>query len=447
MRKMDDGFLASIEDIELDGMTKGLPLAGRSLRLGDVGRQGWNVLAGDMTVPLLTLRESAVRKNARVMRSFLQHAGVSLAPHGKTMMSPQLYRLMLEEGGAWGITAATVQQAAVVAASGAPNVILANEVVGRANVEQLALLKRNHPQAAFYSLVDSPETVAALVSHGASHLDEGARFQVLAEVGTVGGRTGARTAAAARDLLAAIAAGAEAVELAGIECFEGLIARESPQASVAAVDGLLDFAVETFVEARTAGAFAGREEVLLTAGGSAFFDRVAARFSAAAREAGARVVLRGGCYLTYDHGIYRRQLEAMDARGGLEGAEGHITAARDFEPALELWAAVESLHDPGVAVITLGRRDMADDSGWPIPLRHYREAALVRELSAAEPPFQITHANDQHGFLAYPQGADLRVGDLLAFGISHPCTTFDRWDVLYRVSDGYDVTGAIKTYF
>ncbi len=53
-------------------------------------------------------------------------------------MCPQLYRDQVEIGGAWGITAATVQQCAVIAASGVPHIIIANEVVGRANVEQLA---------------------------------------------------------------------------------------------------------------------------------------------------------------------------------------------------------------------------------------------------------------------------------------------------------------------
>jgi D-serine dehydratase len=47
----------------------------------------------------------------------------------------------------------------------------------------------------------------------------------------------------------------------------------------------------------------------------------------------------------------------------------------------------------------------------------------------------------------YPRGADIRVGDLFALGISHPCTAFDKWDVLYRVDEEFNVLEALKTFF
>ena len=128
-------LLETILDLELDARTKGIPLATGSVRVGDVGKQGWNVLRGDLMFPLLTLRDARMRQNLALIRDFAAHHGVDLAPHGKSTMCPQLYRDQLEIGGAWGITAATVQQCAVMAASGVPNVIIANEVVGRANVE------------------------------------------------------------------------------------------------------------------------------------------------------------------------------------------------------------------------------------------------------------------------------------------------------------------------
>ena len=55
---------------------------------------------------------------------------------GKTAMAPQLIRRQLDSG-AWGMTAATVQQVAVMRAAGAARVILANEVVGRAEIAWL----------------------------------------------------------------------------------------------------------------------------------------------------------------------------------------------------------------------------------------------------------------------------------------------------------------------
>ena len=42
---------------------------------------------------------------------------------------------------------------------------------------------------------------------------------------------------------------------------------------------------------------------------------------------------------------------------------------------------------------------------------------------------------------------ELPVGDMISFGISHPCTTFDKWQLLYLVDDDYRVVEAIRTFF
>jgi D-serine dehydratase len=55
--------------------------------------------------------------------------------------------------------------------------------------------------------------------------------------------------------------------------------------------------------------------------------------------------------------------------------------------------------------------------------------------------------DDQHAYLDVPPESPLQVGDLIAFGISHPCTTFDRWRALYLVDDALTVTGAVHTFF
>ena len=39
------------------------------------------------------------------------------------------------------------------------------------------------------------------------------------------------------------------------------------------------------------------------------------------------------------------------------------------------------------------------------------------------------------------------VGDLVGFGISHPCTAFDKWRVIPVVDDELRVTGAVRTFF
>jgi D-serine dehydratase len=440
-----NAWLQDILALELDARTKGIPLATGRVRLGDVGKQGWNLLRGDLMFPVLALRDVRMRQNLRVLRDFARHHQVDLAPHGKSTMSPQLYQDQIEIGGSWGITAATVQQCAVVAASGVPNVIVANEIVGRANVAQLAGLKRAYPRTAIHSLVDSVEVVEQLVRHGGSALAPGTRFQVLLELGYAGGRTGARTMERALAVLAAVRAHGDVLELAGIECYEGTINLEGADETIQAVDRFLEFVLEVLGRARQLDAFKGRAEVLLTAGGSSYFDRVAAKFTPARRGPGTRVVLRGGSYLTYDHGFYRRKMGELQHRGGIATAAGALDPTVALQPALELWALVQALHDPGTAIMTMGIRDLPYDLGYPLPLRQYRDGRPLGEV--ADAGYAIVNSNDQHCYLRYPVGADIRIGDLFAFGISHPCTAFDKWDVLYRVDEEFNVVGAVKTFF
>jgi D-serine dehydratase len=440
-----NAWMQDILALELDSRTKGIPLATGRVRLGDVGKQGWNLLRGDLMFPVLALRDSRMRQNLRVLRDFARHHQVDLAPHGKSTMSPQLYQDQLEVGGAWGITAATVQQCAVVAASGVPNVIIANEIVGRANVAQLAELKRAYPRTAIYSLVDSVEVVEQLVRHGRPALASGTRFQVLLELGYAGGRTGARTMDRALAVLDAVRAHRDVLELAGIECYEGTINLEGADETIQIVDRFLEFVLEVLDRARQRDAFTGRGEVLLTAGGSSYFDRVAATFTPARRGPGTRVVLRGGSYLTYDHGFYRRKMGELRHRGGIATAAGVLDPTVALQPALELWALVQALHDPGTAIMTMGIRDLPYDLGYPFPLRQYRGERPLAE--AADTGYAIVNSNDQHCYLRYPAEADIQIGDLFAFGISHPCTAFDKWDVLFRVDEEFNVIGAVKTFF
>jgi D-serine dehydratase len=223
------------------------------------------------------------------------------------------------------------------------------------------------------------------------------------------------------------------------------VATQDAGETIRAVDRFLDFMLEVLDRARATQAFAHRREVLLTAGGSSYFDRVAEKFAPVQRGPDTRVVLRGGSYLTYDHGFYWRKMQDLQRRGGLVTGSGVVDPAAAFQPALELWALVQSLQDPGTAIMMMGVRDLPFDLDYPVPLRQYRDAALLRKVEAAG--YAVVNSNDQHCYMRYPDGADVRVGDLFAFGISHPCTAFDKWDVLYRVDEAFTVIGALKTFF
>ena len=109
-----------------------------------------------------------------------------------------------------------------------------------------------------------------------------------------------------------------------------------------------------------------------------------------------------------------------------------------LRPALEVWAHVQSLPEPGFAVIALGKRDVAFDAGLPLPLKRYREGvipAVGDDVSGCK----VTAVMDQHAFMTVAEGSQLRVGDIISFGTSHPCLTFDKWRTGCVVDEQFNV--------
>jgi len=418
-------FPGEAEDYALDGTVKGIP-PDAALTLPEVGGQGWNLLRGDLPMPAAVLRVEALRHNSAWMAEFTRRNGLDLCPHGKTTMAPQLWALQLRDG-AWGITVATIQQLMVARRFGVPRVILANQPTGPSAVRACFAALAD---CELFVLADSEAVVAALAA-GAAAAPAGRRLKVLLEVGITGGRTGVRSAGEALRVAQAIAS-APGLTLAGMEAFEGIL----PDAG--AVDAFLGGMVEMAGQIAAHGLF-GAEEVVLSAGGTAFFDRVGPAFRAALPGHQLRRVLRSGCYLTHDSGGYAAAYQRMRREAALDFPEG------DLMPALEVWAAVQSRPEPGLAILTMGRRDISFDAGLPQPLAWHRPGASgpPRPL-----PFHTVRAlNDQHAYLKTPGNTPLNVGDLVCFGISHPCTTFDKWAVLLLADAGYDITGAIRTWF
>lgn len=428
--------LDELLDSPVDPTTKGWPAA-PALPLREVGRQGWNLLRGDLPLPVALIKASALSHNSRWMRRFLERFGVAICPHGKTTMAPQLFARQLADG-AWGITVATVQQLRVCRRFGVQRVILANQLVGRQAIGEVLAELRADPAFWFACLVDSQETVEQLAA-AAREVGHERPLQVLLEGGYAGGRTGCRTLEQALAVARAAAAAPE-LSLIGVEGFEGLIAGPTPAETAATVERFLAFLAEVARACAAEDLFApGR--ILLSAGGSAFFDQVSRRFRAAGLEREVEVVLRSGCYLTHDSKMYRDFFENMRDR------EREIeTLGPGLQPALELWAYVQSTPEPGRAIATLGKRDASFDADMPVPEGWFRPGVHSRP-QALGAGFEVTGLNDQHAYLALPDDSPLRVGDLLSFGISHPCTTFDKWQLLYVVDDDYRVLEAIRTFF
>ncbi len=424
--------IATIGETLLDGRTKGIPAGTPPFRLDTIARKGWNVLAEDLPLPLMLLRRSKLDHNARVFSAYLLENGLSFAPHGKTTMAPQIFAEQLAAG-AWGLTAATVQQAAVMAHHGATRILIANQIVGRSNVAGAAALLSAHPEMELYCYADSVEQLEQLAGHLAA-APPPRPLRLLLEVGVEGGRTGVRGREDARALAAAIAGADRAlVRFAGVAAFEGVVPgiRESSAPVAAFAQKVVEVAADL-----PAPLLDGLDEFVLTGGGSSHFDLVADRFKALALPVPVRVVLRSGCYVTNDSGSYFAAQEAA-----------RLDPARSWksrlEPAMEAWAYVQSRPEPGLALLTMGKRDAPYDAGLPVPLARHRPGAGPLAAGEAE----IFAMNDQHAFARIPANSDWQVGDMVGCGISHPCTAFDKWRFLPVVDDGYTVIDGMLTYF
>ena len=428
--------LSELDEQLLQPGVKGLPIT-EPLHQGAIGVQGWNVLRADTSFPVAVLKTSALRHNLDWMRAFCDRYGATLAPHGKTTMSPQLFGAQLANG-AWGNTLATATQVQVAHRFGVRRVLLANQLVARADINSVLHLMRGDPDFEVFALVDSLDGVARLGDAIAAQ-PLARPLPLLVELGLPGKRAGCRSAAEVMEVARAVAATA-GLQLAGIEGYEGLLVSDDREADVRAVEAFVGRIAQLAREADGEGLF-GSAEILVSAGGSAYFDLVARGFNGMrGLSRPVRPVLRSGCYLTSDHGSYRRLIGALDERE----ARGP-----GLLPALEVWSMVQSRPEPGLAILTMGKRDASYDVDLPVPLYAHRPGPGAP--TALPQGCSIVKMNDQHAYLQLPEGdplcGALAVGDLVGCGISHPCTTFDKWALMLAVDDAYNVHHAVNTFF
>jgi D-serine dehydratase len=442
--------LPSLLDPVIGPWLKGFPAAQVPMPRSQIGLQGWQVMRGDLPMPLAVIRKARLEHNLGWMQRFVAGHGIGLAPHGKTTLSPQLFAAQLQAG-AWGITVANVSQAALAFASGAQQVLIANQVLNAVELRGLAALLAGtgsdpgEPsdsgmrarRAPF--LLDSFEQLSAIEAE--VQAQGWAPFEVLLELGIAGGRTGVRGEEEAF-ALARAARRSPSVRLVGVECYEGLWTRGDDDADRAVVDDLLGRSValarridkELGFEAQT---------ILISAGGSAVFDLVAPWLHPALSQP-VQGLLRSGCYVTHDQGRYTRLVSQVNRRLGIDCQSG-------LQAALEVWATVQSMPEPGLAILSVGRRDVSTDIDLPQPVAWCGQG--MDRPGAAPAGWTVTGLNDQHAYLKHSADAaigsiqPLQVGDRIGLGLSHPCTTFDKWRWIAVVDEDYRVIDAVVTWF
>lgn len=395
---------------------------------------GWSILNEDVMLPVAVLSESAMRHNSAWMRRFTELADVKLAPHGKTTMSPELFDLQFADG-AWGMTAATAAQVRIYRAHGINRIILANQLVGRQPTDYVLGELRGDPDFDFYCLVDSVAAIEQLERRMSAY-PLAPKVQVLLELGLDGGRGGVRDDDEAM-AVALRASVSHHLSLRGIEAFEGILQGGGSEGE-ARMCGLLQRMVDIAERCRRNGLFSGRP--ILSAGGSSFFDVAAAVLHQAGERGAYEVILRSGCYLVHDSSFYAELVERLIARSPSAASLGE-----GLRPALEVWAYVQSRPEPTRAIIGLGKRDTSADVRDPTPVRWARPGEGKPLLLDAG--HRTVRLDDHHAYVDVPADSPLQVGDMVAFGVSHPCTTFDRWPALFVVDDALTITGAVRTFF
>ncbi|MFE2874791.1 amino acid deaminase [Streptomyces roseus] len=426
---MGSDAVRRLADEPLDHRFKGLPPDAEraGLTVGQLAAEKRDLYTGGFTTPVLTLDAEALEHNLAALGGYAARHGLAFAPHGKTCMAPQLFERQLEHG-AWGITAAVPHQARVYRAFGIRRIFLANELVDAAALRWVAAELAADPEFRFVCYVDSVRGVELMdrALQGQSQV-----VDVVVELGAgEGARTGARTDGDCRAVADAVAAAAT-LRLVGIAGYEAEVPGADPESVHAYLRRLTGLAVEFDRAGRFA---AGLDEIVVSAGGSAWFDAVADVFGELPELSRPVLkLLRSGAYVSHDHGWYTRltPFNRVPQEGGLR-------------PAFRLWTQVVSRPSPTQAFVNAGKRDIAYDLGLP-------EAELVRDaLTGEERPaagVRVVKLSDQHAWLETDAEEDVRVGDWVALGMSHPCTIFEKWPLIPVVEADGTVTDYVRTFF
>ncbi|CAH9057427.1 D-threonine aldolase [Pseudoalteromonas sp. CIP111854] len=393
-------------------------------------KQGWNIFKEQVSLPVAVIKQDAIRQNAQWMAQFARQNNVLLAPHGKTTMSPELFKYQLEAG-AWAITLANVPQVLSAVGAGIERIILANQLVGRHHFELIAQLLKS-TGLEFYCFVDSVDNAKALGEFFAS---KNLKLNIVLELGVVGGRCGCRSVDDIDTLILACSE-YECLQIAGLGFYEGVISGENAAQSVA------EFVADVVAQAKRLhqqDVFA-QPEPIITGAGSAWYDIVTKVLVSSECEKQFRLVIRPGCYLIHDTGIYQNAQQAILARSEFANSvDGSLVSS------LYIWAYVMSVPENGLAIVGMGKRDVAFDAGLPTAELVYspRDQHLKNTVS----DLYVEKIMDQHAMLRFSLNHPLNVGDMVCFSTSHPCLTFDKWRQIGIVERDWVITKTISTHF
>lgn len=410
----------------LDFSFKGFPVLPAGTTVSQFVAARPSLFDAGFSWPVATLQLPAIEHNISAFADWCSSHGVSLAPHGKTTMAPNLFERQLEAG-AWAVTAATPWQVRVYRAAGIRRVLLANELVDATAAAWIGSELAADPDFEFFCYVDSV-VGAALLGNALATTRCARAVGVLVEVGLLGGRTGCRSYEDV-EAVANEVRKHQTLALVGVAGFEGPIGHGHDDVTISRVEDFARSLVTTLGRLDRAELLdRSTNEFLLTCGGSGHVEIVTSVLAEpVVCSRPVRVVLRSGAYVTHDNGLYAQS----------------SFLARALKPAMEVWCQVLSRPEPDLVLLGAGRRDLSFDSGLPVVLR--RRSLATGAITPCEAT--VTQLNDQHAFVHLEPSERLDVGDLVGLGISHPCTAHDKWRLLPLLDVEWRVVDCVRSYF
>ncbi len=336
----------------------------------------------EIDTPALLIDLDAMERNLRTMADFFADKPAKLRPHAKTHKSPIIAHKQLALG-AVGITCAKLGEAEVMVEAGVDDILVANQIVGRAKIARLMGLLHH---ARITVAVDDAANLRDLAAAAGA---QGVELDVLVEVNTGMSRCGVEPGEPAVTL-AKVAADLPNIRFRGIQAYEGHlvgIADEGERAARVAA------AMAPIVATREAIERDGLPVGIVSGGGTGTFALTGTTRGFDEVQAGSYVFMDG----------------AYGTVGGVGGR---------FAQALTVLATVISRPTADRAILDIGRKTLGTDQGVPFLKRFGRSDDVTFE-----------GFSEEHTKLRVAGPArDLRPGDVVEVVPGHGCTTVNLYD-------------------
>ena len=342
--------------------------------------------ADDIDTPALVVDLEAFERTLDLMANAVRSAAIALRPHGKAHKCPAIAFEQIQRG-AIGICCQKVGEAEAFVEAGVKDVLVTNEIVGRAKLARLAAMAK---KATVAVLADNADVVREI---GIAAVAAGVTITVLVEVDVGAKRCGVGPGAPAAALALAIAR-APGLTFGGIHAYQGGAQHlREPEARRAAIES----AVALVRESKSAIEAAGLECVTVTGAGTGTWQHE--------RDSGIYTELQPGSYVFMDVD-YQKNALAPDQH--------------HFEQSLFVLATVMSAPAGDRAVVDAGLKSLAVDSGLP-------QVYGARGLT-------FVKATDEHGVIAVAADAQpLSIGDRLWLVPGHCDPTVNLYDWIVGV--------------